>query len=342
MRCCGFIKNSDWGIMINLIKGIFGSRLYGTQIPSSDTDYKWLFMPSARDILLQQVKNTVQNNSGNDQSKNTSDDTDCEGFSLKYFLHLLSKGQTFAVEYMFMPKEFIIGDIHPCIEELFNNKDKLVSKQIAPFIGYTRRQASKYCIKSERMEAARMCMEFFAERPSRDLVHYHLCEFNALRVLNPFIEYVNKESVDIKTDKTMDMISCCGRKLPITATCKYAFDMCAELYNSYGSRAKAAVLDEGIDWKALYHALRIAQEAKDLLTEGGLLFPRPDAKLLLQVRNGELSYPAVSELLEKTALEVEDILPVSELRETVDHKWIEDYLYHWHYKSVMFLDGLGD
>lgn len=324
--------------MQELIKGVFGSRLYGTNIATSDTDYKWLFMPSARDILLSNIPNTIPSNTSNDYVANTADDTDCEGFSLKYFMFLLSKGQTFAVEYLFLPKQAIIGSIHPCIQELFNNKERLVSKQIAPFIGYTRKQASKYCIKSERMEAARLCMEFFKETVPSHQILFYVNSFKELCFQNPFIEFLDRDSVEIKTHKVMDMISCCGRKLPITASCKRAFDMCLELYNDYGARAKTAKNNNNIDWKALYHALRIPQEAKDLLTEGRLIFPRPDAKLLLKVRNGDFSYLEVSDMLEKITEEVEGLLLTSSLRENVDQQWIDDYLYYWHYKAVMHLD----
>jgi predicted nucleotidyltransferase len=37
----------------------FGSHLYGTATPESDLDFKGVYLPEARDILLQRVKPTV-------------------------------------------------------------------------------------------------------------------------------------------------------------------------------------------------------------------------------------------------------------------------------------------
>jgi predicted nucleotidyltransferase len=37
----------------------FGSHLYGTATPQSDLDYKAVYLPEARDILVQRVQSTV-------------------------------------------------------------------------------------------------------------------------------------------------------------------------------------------------------------------------------------------------------------------------------------------
>ncbi len=37
----------------------FGSHLYGTATPQSDLDFKAVYLPAARDILLQRVHDTV-------------------------------------------------------------------------------------------------------------------------------------------------------------------------------------------------------------------------------------------------------------------------------------------
>jgi predicted nucleotidyltransferase len=36
----------------------FGSHLYGTATPLSDLDYKGVYLPDGRDILLQRVRGT--------------------------------------------------------------------------------------------------------------------------------------------------------------------------------------------------------------------------------------------------------------------------------------------
>ena len=44
-----------------LMKVKFGSHLYGTSTPSWDIDFKSVFVPPAREILLQRVRDTITN-----------------------------------------------------------------------------------------------------------------------------------------------------------------------------------------------------------------------------------------------------------------------------------------
>ena len=60
-----------------------GSHLYGTATPESDLDIKAVYIPSARDILLQRVSPVVSESRIMSRGeKNTSADTDCEAFTL--------------------------------------------------------------------------------------------------------------------------------------------------------------------------------------------------------------------------------------------------------------------
>ena len=54
----------------------FGSHLYGTDTPSSDTDYKGIYLPEAKDCYLDNIKHTIDMSTGNSHSKNTKEDID--------------------------------------------------------------------------------------------------------------------------------------------------------------------------------------------------------------------------------------------------------------------------
>ena len=45
-----------------ILKSEFGSKVYGTTTPDSDTDYKAIALPSREDILLQKAFKTNQQN----------------------------------------------------------------------------------------------------------------------------------------------------------------------------------------------------------------------------------------------------------------------------------------
>ncbi len=82
----------------------FGSHLYGTATPASDLDFKGVYIPSARDILLQRVKGSVsQHREKAEKEKNLPGEIDSDTYSLQRFLGLVAEGQTVALDMLFAP-----------------------------------------------------------------------------------------------------------------------------------------------------------------------------------------------------------------------------------------------
>jgi predicted nucleotidyltransferase len=83
----------------------FGSHLYDMATPQSDLDSKAVYLPDARNILLQRVQNTMTHAPDKpDGDKNAPGDVDREIHSLQRYLQLLAEGQTMALDMLFAPK----------------------------------------------------------------------------------------------------------------------------------------------------------------------------------------------------------------------------------------------
>ena len=78
-----------------------GSHLYGTNSENSDTDVKFIFLPSEEDCLLGIAAKNININSSNDKEANTKDDVDIQGWSLQFFIDLLRKGDTNALDVLY-------------------------------------------------------------------------------------------------------------------------------------------------------------------------------------------------------------------------------------------------
>jgi hypothetical protein len=113
-------------------------------------------------------------------------------------------------------------------------------------------------------------------------------------------------TVNNETDsKVINSLKVCGRQFPFTNTVQYSLNIVKGLVARYGARARSAANAEGIDWKALMHALRVGSESVELLSTGHITFPRPEAAMLLRVRKGEVPYETVSAQIEQILVDVE-------------------------------------
>ncbi len=82
-----------------LMRTQFGSHVYGTNLPTSDTDFKGIYIPTKRDLYLSRAQKTINTGTKENKSaRNESTDIDEEIFSLQQYLKLLSEGQTVALD----------------------------------------------------------------------------------------------------------------------------------------------------------------------------------------------------------------------------------------------------
>lgn len=308
-----------------IVKMQFGSHVYGTNVPTSDLDMKGIYLPCGRDIVLQRVKPTiVQNTKKDPTAKNSAEDIDMEIFSLQQFLKLMVEGQTVAMDMLFVPPAFWSPQ-SPRGRYLWNqiqtNKDKLLHSGCAAFAGYCRQQASKYGIKGSRVSAMREVVEFLSQLPADDKLQKHWGV-----IFNAFIrrEHSNIVTCNGPNGKELPHLEVCNRKVSIHTTVKYAHSIYKKIFDEYGQRALLAEQNNGVDWKALMHAVRVAAEAKELLSTGNIIFPRPEAELLLKIRKAELPYKQVAEMIEQGLVDLEAASVASTLPKEPNQKWIDD------------------
>lgn len=319
-----------------LLRILHGSHLYGTSTPASDLDYKGVFLPSGEDILLQKVPSVIDKGTGSQDQKNTKDDVDDQSFNLQKFLKLIVSGDTVGTELLFAPPEFVEVD-SPEMETIRANKHLLLNRQCKGFVGYCQRQAAKYGIKGSRMAAVRDILtvlhnvrEAFGGKTKLADRHETWEKFCEDHEFSEIIEIRGGGNKDVRH------LSVCDRKIPYTSTVDNAFEVYAKVYENYGDRARAAMHNEGIDWKAISHAVRVARQTIELLETGHITFPRPDAAELLDIKLGKRDFESdVAPLLEGLVQQVEETAARSQLPEESDSAAIEKLIKRMHYDQVV-------
>jgi hypothetical protein len=298
-----------------IVTMVFGSHLYGTNGPASDKDYKGVFLPERRDVLLQRVPRSLrQSTKKGDNAKNTPDDVESEHYSLNYFVHLACEGETVALDMLHAPDRFHL-ESSPIWRELCANRRRFYTRNLKAFVGYARRQAAKYGVKGSRLAEAKRVLVFLEAQPLDARV---ADVWEAL----PAGEHIFKTANEV--DKLYDV---CGKKLNSRSYCRHHVSMLRAFVDRYGERAKQAEANEGIDWKAVSHAFRAAYQVKHILLHDGYTYPLPETDELRAVKAGQMDWLSeVGPRLDALMDELERLSEQSTLPRTVDRAYWDGWL----------------
>ncbi|AYD82693.1 hypothetical protein [Escherichia phage T2] len=299
--------------MKTVMKSYFGSHLYGTSTPESDVDFKEIFVPPARDILIGNVKEHMSKNTNNTSSKNTKDDIDHELYSLKYFFKLAADGETVALDMLHTQPELVVkSDLPDVWKFIQDNRSRFYTTNMKSYLGYVRKQASKYGVKGSRLAALRDVLKVVNQIPEQWVDYQEDGSIKQRRTKvedikhrlpeNEFCEWVfhNHEKTGPQTFYTV-----LGRKYQTTLSLIELKQSLNKLDAEYGERARKAEANEGIDWKALSHACRGGLQLLEIYKTGDLVYPLQDAPFILDVKLGKHPFKTVQEFLEDVVDQVE-------------------------------------
>jgi len=322
--------------MKTIVRMLYGSHLYGTSTPQSDFDYKEVYIPEADDVLLQQVKDSINTGKAKEfGEKNNPGDKECEKFSLQKFLEMLAEGQTAAVDMIFAP-DSVIKRSSPLWEKIRQNKHKLLTKRSAAFVGYCRQQGNKYGLKGSRVGAARAATELLARAIEAHgaLAHVGEIEIDLRTILGEHTDIIQQpvnKAGDVGT-----FFVCCNRMVDFHATLKHAHDIYSGVLAGYGKRALLAETNEGVDWKALSHAIRVGTEAIELMTYGRVTLPLPNAAHVRDIKVGLIPYKEVAAEIEDLLVLVEAATRHSMLPDEADQEFIEGLVREAYLKEIAY------
>ena len=301
----------------------FGSHLYGTDTPESDLDYKGIYLPTREQILLGRIpKSYSYHPPKGEGEKNAAGDMDVEIYSLHYFLKLALEGQTVALDMLHAPDAWPVYE-NPIWFDLRRNRSKFYTKNMQAFIGYARQQAAKYGIKGSRLDAFKTVIDRLQPTQYGIVTANRLQDiWNAL----PEGEHIHKLDPNPHDKSNSRIYQVCGKKFMESIPIPQVIQCLRRAYDEYGARAKLARNNEGIDWKAVSHALRAAYQTDDILVRGDIVYPLAVREFLKRVKSGQESWEYVQWLLEYTMKEIEDLATVSDLPAKADQKWWNEWL----------------
>lgn len=309
-----------------IFKTLFGSHLYGTDTPNSDKDYKAIFIESLDNIILSKDKHTYQETTKEGDSfgvRNTKDDEECEYIELRRFLKDAMAGQTYALDMLFSPIA-LWENFSSFWMEIVDNKEKLLSKKLEPYIGYCRQQAGKYGLKGSRLAELLRVINHLKQFNEKDLLGDCIQNFAESEFVSIYEMVVEKPHQEKPMKQTyMDIL---GKKFSLnTAVHKVLFSL--EKMNAvYGDRAKLAMENKGVDFKAVSHAFRCCYQLKELTQTGRIEFPLKQAVELRDIKLGKIPYLELGDKLYELMEEVKKDIEKSILPDEPDKKFWEEFI----------------
>lgn len=295
------ISLNDLGITEDqiIVLSIAGSNMYGTATEDSDKDYLGVYVPTKQDILLSKIKHQIHlpKESG----------LDLQMWSIHYFLKLLLQGETMAMDLLHSPYHCWVYYNHDIWTIFQESKSMFYTKNMKAFVSYARKQAAKYGVKGERISTLQQVISFLKS----------CCKIDENQKLKNLWNYLPQpKHVHFIDGDPVRMYQVCGTKFQETVTVKYALDHLEKMLTDYGKRAMKAADNEGIDWKAISHAIRAANQVYDILKYGGYSYPLTNAKFIKMVKVGQISYEMAEAVLEDFLDEIERLMEESTLPET--------------------------
>lgn len=322
--------------MRKIVQMRFGSYLYGTMTPESDLDLKGVFVPSAKDILLQRAAKTIRKGRQKQAlEKNKANDVDEELFSLQKYLDLLIDGKPVALDMLFAPDWAMTAPVSGIWLDIRRNRNKILTKKSSSFIEYCRRLANKYGIKESRVAAARAALVLLTDLVNNYPATMKLSEFSlAIKNLVAKTEHMEFVSLPTKPYETMVHWVVCDRRLPFATTIKYALGVVQRMVNTYDTHTLLAEKKKGVNWKALSHAVRIGHEGLELLENGFITFPLPNAEHIVDIKLGRLTYREVSSEIEELLVKIEKASDKSVLRSEPDTGWMDWFIAYTYRNTI--------
>ena len=305
----------------------FGSKLYGTNTPSSDDDYKVIYLPSKESMLLNDWERSFHFNTNTDNTRNTSEDIDMEFKSIHYFLAEVKRGDTGALDVAYsFTNDFAVIYKDPRMDEFFDNVNKFFDiKNMKAYLGYAQGQALKYSVKGERLYVIDKAVKWLEEHT----------EYKGSRILafsHQFLLECSHDTFCCLTQKDgVSYIHILGADYMLTNDYDYFLKALKSKRDKYGERARKVMEafesgSDSADWKALSHAYRCLLQAEELVMTGSLKFPLKCADLVKEVKAGQWKFEDVTKAIDEYLGVVNELLTNPELKSNLDEEFARQFV----------------
>lgn len=294
----------------------YGSHLYGLNTENSDLDFRGVYIPTLDDIILHKDKDEINTEleikitPGSEMDEDgdiifnpgfiEKKKVDVKIFSLQKFIQLCSKADTNALDLLFSidtPADHtwqykglvknVPEEMKYPLRYIHENRDKLINTdRLESPITYAFKQATKYGLKGERLKVLHNVLTKALELSLSAGQHTVANLVSDLR--DDFDgKHLKIDMLDNK-GKLENYLYVCGVQHQFNLELDRFIERIEDKINKEYTSQRTIDAQDGNDWKALSHAIRVLLEIKELLDTGSIQFPLKDKDFLLAIKLGKV------------------------------------------------------
>lgn len=347
----------DKGLM--LFETISGSRAYGTHKPTSDIDYRGVFILPVENLL------------GFNYIDQVSDSTnDVTYYEIGRFLQLLQTQNPNIIELFNMPEENIIYK-HPMFDEILQHRKRFLSKVCRDsFGGYAVAQIKKARglnkkivnpVDKDRKSILDFCYVINGYRsvPLKDFLYdlgykqEHCGLSNIDHARDTYALFYDDTIGKVRGYRGITNDDNTSNDVRLTSIPKGEVSIATMIYNKDGYTKYCKDYKEYWDWvekrnedryntnqehgkgydsKNMMHCIRLTRMAIEIAEQKKVIVKRPDAEELLRIRNGECEYDDLLNEAENSIKLLDELYAKSDLPEKIDPEFVNDILINFRKK----------
>lgn len=284
-----------------IFEGIAGSHLYGMATPESDMDTRGVCLPPQRVMLDPFMKFEIQDAFG---------DEDRTLYSLAKFFALCADNNPNILELLFVPEEYVLYQTKEW-SKVVKHRHLFLSKNIkSRFLGYAMSQ----------LKAIERHREWFLNpppyKPTRDAFGLSQTPLVSEAILQNLASVPN----DLIAENVLNELT----RERAYREAKRQWDNYQQWVTTRNPKRKGTEEKFGYDTKNACHLFRLMTEGKQLLLEGNITFPLPNADYLLAIKNGALPYEEVLQLAASMADNFDNWYELSTLPDAPDRNALKE------------------
>ena len=276
-----------------------GSHFFDLNTSNSDQDFRGVYLPSPQEYYEGEGRRkmidwkTQPNKKG---VKNSKDDIDFTLFSLTKLLELLKSGDFNAMEMLHTPKDKILIDSWR-MKDLRDIKQVLLVNDISAFLGFIKKEYRRYGINIYHYKSQEDFLKF---------LHGYSKHARLYQIWHDIEKYTKNDNHISLTQsstgnkKMVPSLKVAQRMYQNTVTVEYVRKGLEQTLKKYGHRQKS-MAKFGVEYKGLYHALRLIYEANDLFDHGEfqLPFDYERHKLLLDIKTSNVEKDVLFNIIDE-------------------------------------------